>query len=157
MQFDWVRQQKRAFAVMAGVLALTGFASQSETDGPSLASVSAMVTHLDSGEVLVSKHADVVMPIASLTKVMTALVVVESGADLDEYSRIQDWHKKQQKNAFSHIRIDSMAKRRDLLKIALMSSEKRFDTDANAADLAPGLASAAAAFSRTCSRASSAC
>ena len=94
-------------------------------DKLALASVSAVAVDVDSGEVLLEQHADLVLPIASLTKVMTALVVLESGTNLDEYLTIKDWDQKTAKNAYSRIRIDSQARRKDLLRIALMSSENR--------------------------------
>lgn len=94
-------------------------------DKLALASVSAVAIDVDSGEVLLEQHADLVLPIASLTKVMTALVVLESGTNLDEYLTIKDWDQKTAKNAYSRIRIDSQARRKDLLRIALMSSENR--------------------------------
>ena len=92
---------------------------------PALASVSAMVTNAATGDVVVAKHESAVLPIASLTKIMTAYVVLESGEALDEWLPIRNWHTPPAKNAFSRIRIDSKARRRDLLKIALMSSENR--------------------------------
>lgn len=90
-----------------------------------LASVSAVAVDLESGSTLVASNADLVLPIASLTKVMTALVVVESEADLGEYLTIEDWNRASAKNAYSRIRLTSQARRGDLLRIALMSSENR--------------------------------
>ncbi len=90
-----------------------------------LASVSAVAVDVADSEVLIEQNAEVVLPIASITKVMTALVVLESGADLDAWLTIQDWDQKTAKNAYSRIRLDSSARRRDLLRIALMSSENR--------------------------------
>ena len=90
-----------------------------------LASVSALAANLDSQEVLIAKHADAVLPIASITKVMTAMVVLDSGEPLDEWLSIENWDSKTGKNAYSRIRIASTAKRKDLLRIALMSSENR--------------------------------
>lgn len=88
-----------------------------------LASVHAVVADLESGEILYRKYADVAVPIASVTKLMTALVVLDSGEPLDEWLPIVDWPGKLEKNAYSRLRIGSEAQRRDLLRIALMSSE----------------------------------
>ena len=88
-----------------------------------LASVSVAVAPLDSSELVYDKRADWVMPIASITKVMTALVVLESGAPLDEWLQVEERHFPAAANAFSRIRIGSEARRGDLLRIALMSSE----------------------------------
>jgi len=88
-----------------------------------LASVYAVVMDVDSGEVLYRKHADVAAPIASVTKLMTAMVVLDGGQPLDEWLTIVDWPGELEKNAYSRLRIGSQAQRRELLRIALMSSE----------------------------------
>jgi serine-type D-Ala-D-Ala endopeptidase (penicillin-binding protein 7) len=88
-----------------------------------LASVSALVQDAVSGETLYSKHDDVALPIASVTKVMTAMVVLDSGLPLDEWLTIVGWSDRYGKNAYSRLRIGSEAKRGELVRIALMSSE----------------------------------
>ena len=107
------------------MLCLSSFAVAKIDHELPLASVAVVAIDVDSGETLLSKHADVVLPIASLTKVMTALVVLESEAGMDEWLSIEDWQKKHAKNAYSRIRLTSKARRKDLLRIALMSSENR--------------------------------
>jgi D-alanyl-D-alanine endopeptidase (penicillin-binding protein 7) len=90
-----------------------------------LASVQAIVAPVDGAEedVLVARHADRVVPIASVTKLLTALVVLESGAPLDAWLPIVDWEERPPNNAYSRMRIGSELRRGDLLRIALMSSE----------------------------------
>lgn len=88
-----------------------------------LASISAIVAKVGEQEPLFSKRADWALPIASLTKLMTALVVVESDADLDEWLTVTDRHFPAAANAFSRIRPESEARREDFLRVALMSSE----------------------------------
>lgn len=88
-----------------------------------LASVHAHVVALDTGETLYAKHSETAAPIASITKLMTALIVLESGADLDEWLPILERDRAAPANAWSRLRIGSEARRRDLLRIALMSSE----------------------------------
>lgn len=92
-----------------------------------LASVGAAVAALNNegnnGDILYRKRADWVMPIASVTKMMTALVVLESGAPLDEWLTVEKRHFPAAANAFSRLRPGSEARRGDLLRIALMSSE----------------------------------
>jgi D-alanyl-D-alanine endopeptidase (penicillin-binding protein 7) len=90
-----------------------------------LASVSVLATDLNTGTTLVAKHPDAVLPIASITKVMTALVVLDSGEPLNAWLPIENWGADPSKNAYSRIRISSEARREDLLQIALMSSENR--------------------------------
>ena len=73
--------------------------------------------------VLYGKNVDNVMPIASITKLMTAMVVLDGGQSLDEWLGIVDWSEEPDKNAYSRLRIGSEAQRGELLRIALMSSE----------------------------------
>ena len=88
-----------------------------------LASVHAAIGDLSSGKLLHTKNAAVTVPIASVTKLMTAMVVLDSGQALNEPITILGWEKKTEKNAYSRIRVDSKSRRDQLLKIALMSSE----------------------------------
>ena len=88
-----------------------------------LASVHAVVASLDADAPLVAKNADRPVPIASLTKLMTALVAVESGEPLDEWLTVVKRSRKTPNNAYSRIRIDSQLQRGELLRLALMSSE----------------------------------
>ncbi|MCZ6888956.1 MAG: D-alanyl-D-alanine endopeptidase [Gammaproteobacteria bacterium] len=92
---------------------------------PQLASVSAHVAAIEHGTVLLAKRDDVVLPIASLTKLMSAIVVLRSKAPLDEYLTIAVQTPRPDKNAFSRLRVGSEATRGELLRMALMSSENR--------------------------------
>jgi serine-type D-Ala-D-Ala endopeptidase (penicillin-binding protein 7) len=103
--------------------AIDATAAQRATANLHLASVNAMVTDLGSGEPLYRKHAEVAVPIASVTKLMTTMVVLDSGLSLDQWLTIVDWNRNLEKNAYSRMRIGSQAQRGDLLRIALMSSE----------------------------------
>ena len=88
-----------------------------------LASVHAAVAPLQSSAPLYEKFADNPAPIASVTKLMTAMVVLDSGAPMDEWLQIVQRSDDPPKNAFSRMRIGSEASRSDLLRITLMSSE----------------------------------
>ena len=122
-------QQLRRIALpkLIVVLSLISFLLPLQATGTdlALASVSAVAVDVTDSQVLLEQNADIVLPIASITKLMTALVVLESGTDLDEWLTIEDWDRKTAKNAYSRIRLASSARRRDLLRIALMSSENR--------------------------------
>lgn len=97
---------------------------EAETEnGPRLASVNAAVAVAGDNELIFGKNADRSVPIASVTKVMTALVVLESGEPLDEWLVFRERHTPAAANAYSRIRIDSEMRRKDVLRIALMSSE----------------------------------
>ena len=78
----------------------------------------------DTGEELVVKNADVELPIASVTKLMTALVIAESDVDLDEKVRItrEDYVRS---TAHSKLISGMRLTRESLLKAALMSSDNR--------------------------------
>jgi len=108
-----------AFVLLMGSSSL--LANQSSP--VALASVAAVTADARTGEVIIAKPPDPVLPIASVTKLMTALAVLESGASMDEWLTIAGWDQELAKNAYSRIRIDSQIRRRDLLRIALMSSE----------------------------------
>ncbi len=98
-------------------------AVERDADFLKLASVSAAVSRLGESELEFDKRAQWVMPIASLTKLMTALVVLDSDAPLDAWLTINKRHYKAPANAYSRLRIGSEARRQDLLLMALMSSE----------------------------------
>jgi D-alanyl-D-alanine endopeptidase (penicillin-binding protein 7) len=110
-------------ALLASALALGCGASFAAADEVQLASVHAVVGNLEDGELLHTKNADLAVPIASVTKLMTAMVVLDSGASLDEWVTIEGWATKMDKNAYSRLRVGSESRRSELLKISLMSSE----------------------------------
>lgn len=88
-----------------------------------LASVHAAVADLASGEMLYLKNAREVVPIASITKLMTAMVVLDSGRPLDEWLTVVARTHDAANNAYTHMRVGSELRRADLLRIALMASE----------------------------------
>jgi len=88
-----------------------------------LGSVHATIFDMDNNVTLYSKNSDVPVPIASITKLMSAMVVLDSKRPLNEYVTIHKVNKQSSKNAYSRIRINSKLKRGDLIKLALMSSE----------------------------------
>jgi len=96
-----------------------------DTANLQLGSVHAAIADMDNGVMLYMKNADERVPIASITKLMTAMVVLDSGEPLDEWLTIVKRHHKAPNNAYSHIRLGSELQRGDLLRIALMASENR--------------------------------
>ena len=88
-----------------------------------LASVHATVAPLQSSSPLYEKFANNPTPIASVTKLMTAMVVLDSGEPMNQWLRIVERSDDPPKNSLSRMRIGSEAKRGDLLRITLMSSE----------------------------------
>lgn len=90
-----------------------------------LKSKAVLVIDLDNGETLAMKNADAVMPIASLTKVMTAFVVIEAGQPLDEILEITEADIDREKRTPSRLKVGTRLRRDDLLVLALMASENR--------------------------------
>jgi len=85
----------------------------------------ALVVDQDTDEVLYDKNAEAVLPIASITKLMTALVLVDSGVDLDRKIRITRADIDRVKGSRSRLSVGVRLSRRQLLHLALMSSENR--------------------------------
>ncbi|TFW13212.1 peptidase S11 [Massilia arenosa] len=78
-----------------------------------------------SSEVLFEKNANVALPIASITKMMTGLVVVQARQDMDEVLTITEDDVDREKFSSSRLRVGTRMTRGNLLHIALMSSENR--------------------------------
>ena len=79
----------------------------------------------DSGRVLMAKDADTVVPIASLTKLMTAMVVLDAKQDMNEEIRIDDADVDRLKHSRSRVRVGATMSREAALELALISSENR--------------------------------
>jgi D-alanyl-D-alanine endopeptidase (penicillin-binding protein 7) len=94
-------------------------------DNPGLQSSSALVMDEKSSAVLYARHADVAMPIASITKLMTALVVLDAAQPLDEMIQITTDDVAVGKGAVSRLTVGTTLSRGDLIHLALMSSENR--------------------------------
>jgi D-alanyl-D-alanine endopeptidase (penicillin-binding protein 7) len=95
-------------------------------DEPALRSSAALVLDETDSSVLYSKHADVAMPIASITKLMTAIVVTEAGQPMDEILEVSGEDRSTNgKGAYSRLAWGTKLSRGDLLHLALMSSENR--------------------------------
>lgn len=85
----------------------------------------ALVIDQDTREVLFSKNDGAVLPIASLTKLMTGLVVAEAGLDMDEEIRITSADVDTVKGSRSRLAVGSRLSRGELMHLSLMSSENR--------------------------------
>jgi D-alanyl-D-alanine endopeptidase (penicillin-binding protein 7) len=94
-------------------------------DALDLKSSVALVMDQDTNEVLVSKNPDAVLPIASITKLMTALVVTEANLPLDETLTISQEDVDTEKGSRSRLRVGTQLTREEMLHLALMSSENR--------------------------------
>jgi D-alanyl-D-alanine endopeptidase (penicillin-binding protein 7) len=95
------------------------------SDEPDLRSSSALVLDATHSSVLYSRKADVSAPIASITKLMTVLVVADAGLDLDEPIQLTTEDRIAGKGASSRLLLGTTLTRGDLIHLALMSSENR--------------------------------
>ena len=93
--------------------------------GLNLKSTSALVLDQSGQRVLYAKNVEWVVPIASITKLMTALVVLDSGLPLDEPIKIIKEDRDGLKGTRSRLTVGMSVSREDLLRISLMASENR--------------------------------
>lgn len=85
----------------------------------------AYVVEPGTGKVLLRKNEEAVLPIASLTKLMTALVVIEARLSLHEEITITEEDVDTERNSRSRLRVGTTLPRAEALRLALMSSENR--------------------------------
>jgi len=90
-----------------------------------LRSAAAVVQDKQTGELLLVKKADVAMPIASITKLMTAIVLLDGKLDMDETITIEQGDKDTLRYSSSHLPVGTRLTRRQALLAALMASENR--------------------------------
>ncbi len=83
----------------------------------------AFVVDQDTNEVLFKKNESAVLPIASITKLMTAIVISEANLPMDEMIMVTNEDVRHA--SFSRLRAGTTMTRRDMLHLALMSSENR--------------------------------
>ena len=98
---------------------------RSTPDPLALKSSVALVIDQDTDEVIVSKNPGAVLPIASITKLMTALVVTEAEQPLDQTLTITQADVDTEKGSGSRLRVGTQLSRGEMLHLALMSSENR--------------------------------
>ncbi|OQA02822.1 MAG: D-alanyl-D-alanine endopeptidase precursor [Planctomycetes bacterium ADurb.Bin401] len=92
---------------------------------PKLGSAAVLVKDMRSGELLMTKQAEAPMPIASITKLMTAMVVLDARLDMDERITIQEADKDTLRHSQSRLPIGTRLTRGEALLVALMASENR--------------------------------
>jgi D-alanyl-D-alanine endopeptidase (penicillin-binding protein 7) len=96
-----------------------------EQDALALKSSVALVLDQDTNEVLFSKNEQAVLPIASITKLMTGLLVSEGHLAMDENISISQADVDTEKGSSSRLAVGTELSRGELLHLALMSSENR--------------------------------
>ena len=108
---------KLSFGQIAGL--------HSAVDPLSLKSSVALVIDQDTQEVLFSKNDHAVLPIASLTKLMTGVIISSANLPMDEVLTVTQDDVDTEKNSSSRLRVGASLTRGELLHLALMSSENR--------------------------------
>ncbi len=126
------RQANAAGSRKASVRAEPGYNSmgtrlglRSQLSEISLNSSAVMVVDQKTGEILLEKNPDAALPIASITKVMTAMVIIDAGLPLSEVITITADDTNLEKYSSSRLRVGARFSRAELLHLALMSSENR--------------------------------
>lgn len=90
-----------------------------------LASSKALIVNQETGETLYAKGTDIPTPIASITKLMTAMVMLDMHLPMEEMLSVSDADVDTLKNTTSRLRVGTELSRAEMLKLALMSSENR--------------------------------
>ena len=117
---------ERLLAAAPAVPTMGDLAGLNQTRDPfDLKSNVALVLDQNNDEVLFEKNSNVALPIASITKMMTGLVVVEAHQDMDEVLTVTEDDVDRVKFSSSRLRVGSQLTRANMLHIALMSSENR--------------------------------
>ncbi len=113
--------------ILLAALSATVYANPKFTHlegNPGLRSASALILDAE-GAVIYGKDVDTVRPIASITKLMTAMVVLDSGVDLDEKITITRADRDMIRLTGSRLDFGATLSRRELILLAVMSSENR--------------------------------
>lgn len=90
-----------------------------------LASGSALLVDLNTNQVLYSSNPNLIVPIASVTKLMTAMVTLDAKLPLDEELPVIIRDVREMRGVYSRVRVGSQISRREMLLLTLMSSENR--------------------------------
>lgn len=92
---------------------------------PDIASGSAMIVDLTTQNVIYASHPDLVRPIASITKLMTVMVTLDARLPMDEMLTVDISHTPEMRGIYSRVRLNSEISRKNMMLLALMSSENR--------------------------------
>jgi len=113
------------FFAIAALSAVSALTSAVHAQGPNLLSQAALIVDARTGDPIFAKNANNVTPIASITKLMTAMVVLDAQQNLDQTLTVDLDDLDFLKASRSRLSIGSELTRREMLRLALMSSENR--------------------------------
>ncbi|WGJ89411.1 D-alanyl-D-alanine endopeptidase [Achromobacter mucicolens] len=122
---DKAARGRRVAAAGAASAAMPPPAASARAEAAALRSSTAYVQDLETSTVIFAKNENVVRPIASISKLMTAVVVVDANLPMDEMLEITDEDVDELKHTTSRLRVGTKLSRGDMLHLALMSSENR--------------------------------
>lgn len=113
--------------VFAAFLAQSALAAPPSLDAAKLrlASANAIIVDAEDGKPLYAKAADEITPIASVTKLMTAMVVLDSQQAMDEPLEVDMGDFDYLKGSHSRLGMGTTLTRNEMLRLALMASENR--------------------------------
>ncbi len=114
-----------AIAAVSALLLLANPAGANQDRPPRLASSSVIVVDQEEGTPLFAKNTEAVTPIASITKLMTAIVVLDAKLPLDEPLVVAHEDMDFVKGTRSRLQVGTELTRGEMLKLALMASENR--------------------------------
>jgi D-alanyl-D-alanine endopeptidase (penicillin-binding protein 7) len=120
-----LRRHSWLLALAACLIASVAWSQPIPAGKPEARSAAVLVMDELDGTVLYARQAHEVMPVASITKLMTALVVLEAGQPLDEVLTILPADREHTKASASRLQVGTELTRGELLHLALMSSENR--------------------------------
>ncbi|CAM4376289.1 D-alanyl-D-alanine endopeptidase [Bordetella tumbae] len=117
--------RQRTAAAHASAAALPAAEASIREEIRALRSTTAYAQDLETSTVLFAKNENVVRPIASISKLMTALVVVDANQPMDQTLEITAEDVDVLKHTTSRLQVGTRLSRGDMLHLALMSSENR--------------------------------
>jgi D-alanyl-D-alanine endopeptidase (penicillin-binding protein 7) len=121
-----MRKLSRWLGVAAATACALVAAPAPAAEAPDLRSSAALIMDEETGEVLYGKNEGAVVPIASITKLMTAIVTLDAGLPLDEPIQITaDDAEAGAAKRRARLAVGATLTRAELLQLALMASENR--------------------------------
>ena len=122
--------------------------SYAPADDVRLSSMASMVFDQNTGQVLFAKNAEVETPIASITKLMTAMVFLDQHPDMNERIKVSEADVDRLKHSSSHLPVGTVLTRKQMLNMALVASENRAASALGRTTLEGGTAAFVAAMNR---------
>jgi D-alanyl-D-alanine endopeptidase (penicillin-binding protein 7) len=125
LQGGEVRLIPVALLALSAVTAAMPLCAAAAPHEPRVGSHSALVIDQESGEILFGKNTQSTLPIASLTKLMTAIVILDAELEPDELLQVTQADVDRLRRSHSRLQVGTVLTRDELLHLALMASENR--------------------------------